>query len=126
MKASCRVLVFGVGVFFALYGVISAYLDWMGASQDPLVTNDAATDISAQELCAYASFVNADFQGSLRAVSVYAPQEGRAPEICFHFLLADGTLAQRHYRLRDIVFRGISDGKMEFATPSNIVASSEL
>lgn len=126
MKASCKVLVFGVTLFFALYGAISAYLDWKGASQAPAATNQAATDISAQELCAYASFVNADFHGSLRAISVYAPQEGHSPEICFHFLLADGTLAQRHYRLQDILFRGIADGKMEFATPSKIVASSEL
>lgn len=111
----------GVG-FLALYGALSCFLDCKGRLQSVDVPNmpAAVADISAKDLCLYASFVNTDFRGSLQEICIAVVPEGKEPLCCMKFLLPDGSIVSRHYRLHDIRFVGFENGQMQFEVKAGV------
>lgn len=116
LRTGIRLALYGVVLFFALYGGISFYLDRTAKPAAVNLENVAGlvSDISAQQLCSYASFVNADFRGTLQSVCIVAPRPGSEPVFLLTFSLPSGSAVSSYYRLSDMRFIGISDGRMQF------------
>lgn len=101
--------------FLVIYGSVSLYLDKVAGRSGPDVQNIKVpiAEISAQQLCTYASFLDPGFKGTLHGAYVVA-STGSEPIFFLHFVLPDGTMSSRYYRLSDIQLVGVENGMMQF------------